>query len=170
MLDYEPGWFTGRGFDPSAGDGRMIRTLIERGNAGPHFLNEIREDERLALEALPNCSVTIGDYVTMEAPPVADFLLTNPPFTLAQAFVEKARQHVTGPICILQSLAWQGSRGRRQWFTAAGLAKVLILPDRPRWEVDSGRPPMNLYDYGWFVFMPGWTSPPTLEWLGCPRD
>ena len=28
LFDYRPEWFTGRGFDPSAGDGRMIREVI----------------------------------------------------------------------------------------------------------------------------------------------
>lgn len=164
LLDYRPEWFTGRGFDPSAGDGRMIRELMRRGNPGPHFVNDIREEE---IVALSDCGqVTIGDYLSLSDLPSCNFMLTNPPFTKAQEFVEKARQHVSGPICVLQTIQWMGSQKRSKWFQNAGLAEILVLPKRPQWEVDSGdRVKNNIWDYAWFVFLPGHYESPKTCWL-----
>jgi hypothetical protein len=167
LLDYKPEWFSGIGFDPSAGDGRMIAEVIRRGNAGPHFANDIREEEEaLMRESLgDNAHISIGDYLAMENPPEVDFSITNPPFTLSVEFVKKAQQHVRGPICILQSVAWQGTHKRSQWLKESGLAYVLNLSKRPRWEVDVGIAHSNIWDFAWFVFLPNHNELPRMDWL-----
>lgn len=109
--------------------------------------------------------ITIGDYLANPVQPVVDFTITNPPFRLAVEFVKKARSHTLGPVCILQSVAWQGTRKRSEWLKGAGLAYVLNLPRRPKWEVDVGETTMNVYDYAWFVFIPGYTDLPQMDWL-----
>lgn len=164
LLDYCPQWFTGRGFDPSAGDGRMINEIIRRGNPGPYFVNDIRDEE---LAALIDCGeATIGDYLAMIDPPACDFLITNPPFTKAVEFVQKARTHVSGPICILQSTRWQSTQKRSEWLRTAGLALVLNLSRRPQWEVDSGdKVKNNVMDFAWYIFLPGYDGLPSMDWL-----
>ncbi|KFL47925.1 hypothetical protein IL54_3352 [Sphingobium sp. ba1] len=164
LFDRHPEWFTGRGFDPAAGDGRMIREIIRRGNPGPHVVNDIREEER---PALIGCGeVTIGDYLSMVDPPACDYMITNPPFTKAVEFVQKARTHVSGPICILQSTRWQSTQKRSEWLRTAGLAQVLNLPRRPQWEVDSGEQVRNnVMDFAWYVFLPGYCRRPEMDWL-----
>jgi hypothetical protein len=164
LLDYRPEWFQGRGFDPCAGDGRMISEIIRRGNAGPHYLNDIRPEELSKL--LPLGHATNGDYLAMRNPPRCDFLMTNPPFSKAMLIVEKARKHISGPICILQSIAWQSTRKRSEWLRAAGLAYVLNLPRRPKWQVDSGeKVANNIWDYAWFIFLPKHTEGTMMDWL-----
>lgn len=164
LFDYRPEWFTGRGFDPASGDGRMIREIIRRGNSGPHFVNDIRDEE---LAALIDCGeATIGDYLAMGDPPACNFMVTNPPFTTAVEFVQKARTHVSGPICILQSTRWQGTQRRSEWLRSAGLAYVLNLPRRPQWEVDSGDiVKNNIMDFAWYIFLPGYDGLPSMDWL-----
>lgn len=131
----------------------MVRELVRRGNAGPHFVNDIRQEERVGLTSIPGASVTIGDYLTDPAPPTADFLITNPPFTKARAFVEKAKTHISGPICVLQSTNWLGGMQRGTWLESAGLNYVVNLKVRPKWEVDSGeKAPSNFWNFAWFVF------------------
>jgi hypothetical protein len=166
LLDYCPEWFEGVGFDPSAGDGRMIAEIVQRGNVGPHYLNDLRgEDEALMRSNVQGAHVTIGDYLSKPTQPVVDFTITNPPFTLAVDFVKKARTHTTGPICILQSVAWQGTRKRSAWLKGAGLAYVLNLPRRPKWEVEIGKAPSNIWDFAWFVFLPEHHELPRMDWL-----
>jgi len=164
LFDRHPEWFVGRGFDPAAGDGRMIREIVRRGNPGPHFLNDIREEER---HALIDCGeATIGDYLSMVDPPASNFMITNPPFTKAVEFVQKAREHVSGPICILQSTRWQSTQKRSEWLRTAGLALVLNLPRRPQWEVDSGVVVRNnVMDFAWYVFLPDHHGRPEMDWL-----
>jgi transcriptional regulator with XRE-family HTH domain len=170
LLDYRPDWFSGRGCDPSAGDGRMLREIAARGNDGPHWANDLREEEEaLMRRALPSsATITVGDYLAVADPPQADFLMTNPPFTLAMDFVQKARSHIRGPICILQSVAWQGTKKRSKQLREAGLAYVLNLPRRPKWEVDAGVAHSNIWDFAWFVFLPGYHQLPQMDWLNDP--
>lgn len=168
LLDYRPTWFEGRGFDPSAGDGRMISEIIRRGNPGPHHLVDIRSEEWPALARLGD--VTIADYLAIERPPEADFLITNPPFSLTDAFIAKARTHVRGPIVILQQSAWATSASRSGRLRDAGLAHVLHLKRRPTWEMDHGaEPPGRFYSFAWFVFLPDHKGPPLMDWLDHPE-
>ncbi|MGA1810000.1 hypothetical protein VHN57_02355 [Sphingobium sp. WW5] len=144
----------------------MLREIISRGNMGLHWANDIREEEAAKLADIGQ--VTVADYLTMDDPPRSDFLLTNPPFTLAKEFVERAKTHVSGPICILQSIGWQTTQRRAKWLRTAGLAHVLNLPKRPQWEVDDagGKPvKSNVWDYAWFVFLPGYEGRPQMDWL-----
>ena len=166
LLDYNPSWFEGVGFDPSAGDGRMMAEIAKRGNAGPHYLNDIRAEEEVLMRAnLPDAHITIGDYLWDMNPPEVDFMITNPPFTLAVDFVKKARTHTKGPIFILQSVSWQGTRKRSQWLKKSGLAYVLNLAARPKWEVDVGTAHSNIWDFAWFVFLPDYNELPRMDWL-----
>lgn len=166
LLDYNPAWFGGSGFDPSAGDGRMIKEIIRRGNTNQHFANDIRkEEEPLMRNNIPTAEITIGDYLWMMDPPKVDFMITNPPFTKSVEFVKKAREHVTGPIFILQSVSWQGTHKRSLWLKKAGLAYVLNLARRPKWEVDVGIAHSNIWDFAWFVFLPNYTDLPQMDWL-----
>ncbi len=169
LLNYRPDWFRGRGFDPSAGDGRMLAEIVARGNVGPHFANDIREEEEALMRArLPgDTTITIGNYLDMDliGLPDVDFMLTNPPFTLAVEFVKKAQMHVNGPIFILQSVSWQGTNKRSRWMKDSGLAYVLNLARRPKWEVDVGVAHSNIWDFAWFVFLPGHTALPEMDWL-----
>jgi hypothetical protein len=166
LLDYRPDWFKGIGFDPSSGDGRMIGEIINRGNTHAHYVNDIREEERELLNNnVPTTNISIKDYLNWEAPPEADFLITNPPFSLSVNFVEKARTHINGPICILQSVSWQGTAKRSRWLKTSGLAFVLNLAKRPRWEVDTGTAHSNIWDFAWFIFLPNHTALPQMDWL-----
>jgi transcriptional regulator with XRE-family HTH domain len=167
LLDYRPEWFVGIGCDPSAGDGRMLEEIVARGNLGPHWANDIRSEERALMRAhLPaSTMITTSDYLAVSSPPFGDFMLTNPPFSLAMDFVQKARTHVRGPICILQSVAWQGTLKRSHQLRGAGLAYVLNLSRRPKWEVDVGKAHSNIWDFAWFVFLPNHEGLPQMDWL-----
>ncbi len=173
LLNYNPEWFTGRGFDPSAGDGRMIREIVQRGNNNKHYVGDIREEELPKMEKNLGgmADISIGDYLSHPHPPMADFFITNPPFTLAVDFVKKAQTHINGPICILQSVAFQGTKKRSEWLRGSGIAYILNLPRRPKWEVDvpdkNGKmvAASNIWDFAWFVFLPDYTDLPRMDWL-----
>lgn len=170
LFDYRPEWFDGCGCDPSAGDGRMFAELDRRGHGGPWYLNDVREEELPRLASVPNAVATIGDYLALANPPEADFMLTNPPFSRSVEFVDKARTHISGPICILQSIAWQGTQRRSEWLRKSGLAWVLNLSKRPRWEMDDGgKAPSNIWDFAWYVFLPGHRGLPRMDWLSSSK-
>lgn len=167
LYNYNPAWFAGSGFDPSAGDGRMIKYVVEQGNHNKHYLNDIREEELPKMRAsVPSAECTVGDYLTMDKPAQVDFSITNPPFTLTCEFVDKMKSHTTGPVFILQSMQWPTAKKRIEWFRKSGLSHMLCLPRRPRWEMDSGLlPPNNVFGYIWYVFQPDYTGEVKWEWL-----
>ena len=168
LMDYRPDWFEGVGFDPSAGDGRMIAEVVRRGNAGPHHLVELRPEEWPSLARLGE--VTITDYLSINDPAPADFLITNPPFSLTDQFIERARTHVRGPIMILQQTAWCQAKARSKRLKDAGLSHILQLRTRPRWEMDHGaKPPGRFYGFAWFVFQPGYSGDVITDWLDDER-
>ena len=164
LLDYAPSWFSsGMCFDPSAGDGRMIREIVKRGNIGPHVVGDIR-DETAQWGDLP-AHKYVGDFLTKRLAPF-ETMITNPPFSLARKFVEHGMPAATKRICILQSVAFQGTARRSRWLKTSHLRYVLNLPNRPKWEVDSGDKVFsNVWDFAWFVFEKGYVGLPEMDWL-----
>ena len=168
LMEYRPDWFEGVGFDPSAGDGRMIAEVVRRGNAGPHHLVELRPEEWPNLARLGE--VTIADYLAINDPAPADFLITNPPFSLTYQFIEKACTHIRGPIMILQQTAWCQSKARSKRLKEAGLCHILQLRTRPKFEMDHGvEPPGRFFGFSWFVFQRGYAGPVITDWLDDER-
>ncbi len=171
LFDYAPEWFSGTIIDPSAGDGRMVALAVERGNTRLHLVGDISPDERARWAANPllaDVEQYVGDYLTeFRTEDMFDTLITNPPFTKAQAFVERAKEHVDGHICILQSVAWMGTQKRSRWLqNGSGLRWVLNLARRPRWEFDdNGGGASNIWDFAWYIFEPGYTGRPEVDWL-----
>lgn len=175
LFDYAPEWFAGDLLDPSAGDGRMIELAIARGNNGKHCLVDIACEEQERWRRNPRLSGVeqhVIDYLSFH--PIRRFgaLLTNPPFTKAMDFVNHAMTHVDGPICILQSVAWMGTQKRSRWLSEqSGLRWVLNLARRPKWEFDDGKGgASNIWDFAWYVFEPGYTGSPQVDWLFDPDD
>lgn len=73
--------------------------------------------------------------------PVANFLdlttagdavhvVTNPPFNLAQRFVEHALALVQGKVCIVQRLSFLEGQARRRFFLSSGLSRVWVHSSR----------------------------------------
>jgi hypothetical protein len=169
LLNYRPDWFTGSMFDPCAGDGRMVAEVIRRGNTSHHHVGDIRAEERVALEALPNTTVRMGDYLAIDDLPEADCFITNPPISLSAEIVKRARTHIRGPICILQSVQWQSTQRRSMWLKRSDLAFVLNLSRRPKWQVDAGVVHSNIWDFAWYVFLPGYDGLPVMDWIDLPQ-
>lgn len=157
LLDYFKSYsFEGEGYDPSAGDGRMMRLIHHMNPTASFHMNDIRPEEEADMRAVPNTkTVTIGDYLAQTNLPQVDWWITNPPFTLTTEFVDKATTHTSGPIFVLQSMQFLGAKKRLDWFKKSGLTHVLQLVRRPIWEIDGGvKSPNNVFNYVWMVFQP----------------
>ena len=148
----------------------MIALAVELGNRQRHFLGDLAssEGERWKSDArLDNAEHHVGDYLVLRPNRRFGAMVTNPPFTEAQNFVEHAKGHVDGAICILQSVAWMGTQKRSQWLAnASGLRWVLNIARRPRWEFDDGlQGASNIWDFAWYVFFSGYRGKPEVDWL-----
>ena len=160
MLAAEP--IMGRSHDPSCGGGNIPRRFQAAGLAcyGSDlraradryevldFLGPI-EDVRERLKGITNC-------------------VFNPPFSLAQQFVERALDVVPGKCIVLQRLAWLEGQKRRSFFLETGLSHVWVHSSRISMPPGGTDVPAQggAVAFAWMVWRrtpPG--QPATLGWL-----
>jgi len=99
-IAYTPGWVVARMLDddaapdhrwtvldPCAGDGAIVRVLLQRGYQA-HAV-EIREECLADLERL--CPTAIGDWLALAHLTQPEAIVTNPPFSLGPQFARESR-------------------------------------------------------------------------------
>lgn len=116
--------------DPSCGEGVLLDVAKERG-----FTTYGLELDQVRAEAARERGHRMGTGDALERSwPRADFVLMNPPYSHAEAFVRKALEHqrfASGPTYALLRLSFlEPTKSRRDLLTAYH-PDVLILPRRP---------------------------------------
>ena len=138
--------------DPCCGDGAILREVGRAVGRGRVLGIEIEiARAEVAASACTDIPSTV-DALTFDWPQV-DLVLTNPPFSLAMEFVERAlvmqRRH-SGTTAMLLRLAFLESQGRAA-FHRANPSDVYVLPKRPSFTGD-GKSDSSAY--AWFVWGP----------------
>jgi hypothetical protein len=140
----------GAWLEPAAGDGAIVRA-VDRSDV--HWdLWEIRESERSALKnAAPGANIATGDF--LEAAAAAKLnrkrymvAITNPPFRLAQEFIEASLACADNVVMLLR-LNFLASKSRWE-FMSSNTPDVYVLPNRPSF---TGRGTDSI-EYAWFVW------------------
>lgn len=143
--------------EPSAGDGSIVRRLLAAG-AMPERVTAVEIDDERAAETRKICPATYGfDFLTFK-PPISvgsstDLIVMNPPFCLAQEFIERALTHWLAPngtCAVLLRLSFACSK-KRAPFRAAHPFDVYPLASRPSFTGGS----TDSADYAWFLFGKG---------------
>lgn len=173
LIDNYPEYFSGKILDPSAGDGRMIKYIIEnKSNINKHKIIDIRVEEydnwnnNGILNILGKNNCIIGDFLLEEIQEKYNSIITNPPFSLACHFVEKGLLY-SDRVIILQKSSWIGTQKRTIWFNnLKKLKHILVIPNRPKWELD-GMDNINFdnSEYFWYIFENDYNGPVVLDWL-----
>lgn len=134
-------------FDPACGDGAILDAIREALPNAATYGIEIDWD-RATLARRHN--VRAADALTL-GPDWwdVDFIVMNPPFRHAEAFVRKALAHA-GTVAALLRLSWMASQ-KRVAFWREHPADVYVLPKRPSF---TGKG-TDACDYAWFVWGPG---------------
>ncbi len=119
--------------EPGCGDGAILEALIDAGVPRSR-LYAVELDPGLAAdcEERTGIEVEVADFLR-EPMPGAGLVIGNPPFGIAQEFVEKALEIVDptkGTVCMLLRLNWFGG-GERAPFHRAAPADLYVLPRRP---------------------------------------
>lgn len=150
LLARRSGGTPGLVLDPCAGDGSLIRA------ARPLLPNyafsaiELREemDRPLSRVMQPSESIAITNY--LETDTEADFILTNPPYSLAQEFIVKAR-HDASCVFMLLRLNFLASKTRHQFWKEHMPWGIFVLPNRPGFD-DRKPGKTDATEYCWMAF------------------
>lgn len=145
------GSYASRILEPAAGRGSIIAACKRSGFDGEWWAVEVDEARRrdlLSSGLVPAERVCGGDFLTLDLSslPLFDFVVTNPPYSLAEEFVKRSLS-CAGTVCMLLRLGFLASR-RRADFMRAHPPDVYVLSRRPSF---SGRG-TDATEYGWFVW------------------
>lgn len=132
--------------DPACGEGRILDSFALRGSAVCGIDNR----------PVSWPGAVLGDALTIEWPD-ADLIITNPPYSRAQAFVHKAvaqlRAGKAKAVAMLLRMGWLEAVGNYAW-NVDHPCQVSVLSPRPSFTDDSRTDGAT---YGWFVW--GASSP-----------
>ena len=137
-------------FDPSIGDGRLIFEWLEGkfdircDGRDKAWESETGEDE---------------DFLNWDG--YSDLIISNPPFSLAQKFIEHALPRCDTLIFLLR-LNFLGSQKRHKFWKANPPDKLIVLSKRPSFD---GKGTDN-NDYAWYVWQNKEKRIPSgIEWM-----
>ena len=162
--------------EPFAGDGAIIRALIDKGldRRYPIIVNELREEEQEGLSKLPGVvRVRQGDFrswnlreeycltsmsrlrelevqqdnLELFSKIGTHIVISNPPYYLAMEAAKWCIENADYSFLLLR-LNWLSSRGRRDFLSDAK-PDIYILPDRPSFTEDGKT---DGTEYAWFEF------------------
>ena len=145
--------------DPGSGDGALGRAL-SRGYPSAYMYG-IELDT--SLHANNYYSVRYGDFLTFPVDlPNLDLIICNPPFSLAEEFVEKSLEWAHGGtvVAFLLRIDILGSQKRHDWWRG--------LPEKPKLRILSKRPSFtgdgktDAYNYMWAIW--GMPDGAPLDW------
>ena len=148
--------FVGAVWEPACGDGAISEVLIRNGyqvhssDLIDRGYGDVNRDFLLDFET------------------TADNIITNPPFKLAQEFVEHALGRSSRKVAMLCRLAWLEGKERRKMFTATPLARVWVFSSRVqmiRGGWDGGKGGGSMTAFAWYVWDHEHKGPPSLGWL-----
>ncbi len=144
----------GTWFEPASGDGAIVRAVHswckDRNKSPPLWItNDIRQD------AQSHYNKDFSLLASLEFFQQSEFtvFLTNPPFSLADRFLEQALRlkgpHGRPPIIgMLLRLQWMETRGRAP-LMQRHTPTLAILPDRPNFTVTGNG---DMCEYAWHIW------------------
>jgi predicted RNA methylase len=134
--------------DPGAGTGAILSVVAAQDPQRKRLGYELSESHaRLARDA--GHAVILRDALSDVPWTPARVVLMNPPFNLAQEFVDRALLEAP-VVCALLRLNWLAGL-KRASFHRANPSDVYVLPRRPSF---TGKG-TDACDYAWFVWSPG---------------
>ena len=124
-------------WEPACGEGHMV---------------EVMEQNRL--EVIGTDIQTGTDFLQADPPDGVEWIITNPPFSLAEQFIRKSAEHYVPFAMLLKSQYWHAAR-RVALFSQITPAYVLPLTWRPDFLFKTRGKGSPLMDVIWCVWKPG---------------
>ena len=142
------GIINGNILEPSAGNGNIVSVLKQQGNTYITAL-EIREEELESLKQIAD-KVMIGDFLKFNSTEKYNYIIGNPPYSLAQEFIEKCFEIADENTIIIMLLrtAFLESQKRYNFWQKHPVSKLYVLSQRPSF---TGKG-TDATSYSWFVW------------------
>lgn len=135
--------------EPSAGNGAIIDTLRAAGYTNHIHAIEIRKEEK---ENLMRNATTVSIEDFLDADPIITFdvIIGNPPFSLAQEFIDKSLSLLNpgGKLIFLLRTNFLESKKRFEWWQDKLPTKLYVLSSRPSF---TGKG-TDATSYSWFIW------------------
>lgn len=147
--------FTGSIWEPACGDGAICRVLEQQG-----YRDIIASD-------LIDRGYGEAPHDFLRSTRRADNIVTNPPFTLAQQFVEHSLAATNGKVAMLCKLVFLEGQKRKAFFENTPLARVHVFSKRVNFyrEGERGKLGTSMMAFAWFVWEHGHEGAATIGWL-----
>lgn len=145
-------------YEPACGSGAIIRAVngwmarragVEPGvvvRPGLWYAQDIRPAAVTAVADVVDVAEE-GDFLTSPMEFEPEVIITNPPYSLAEEFVQQSLKLCRGHVAMLLRLAWLSSEARAP-FMRAQAPDVYVLPNRPSFTGGT----TDSADYAWFVW------------------
>lgn len=165
ILDRIP--LSGSILEPAAGQGHISKLLKER-----YPDSEIVSSDLIEREDKFACNIQTGvDFLTHEFDRKFDNVITNPPFSLAKEFIEKALSITSDKVIMFAKIQLLEGEKRRALFDHSPLKYVYVFTKRQSplnngSAVDeNGKPWATTMCFAWFVWEHGYTGEPMIRWI-----
>ncbi len=158
--------FSGTSWDPACGTGTIPKTMAA---AGLSCIGTDLVDRDPGPDVVGFC--TMDFLADRDMPDGIDNIVSNPPFNLAQPFVDRALTIATHKVAMLLPLTFLEGMRRGRWLTGTPLARVHVFSWRismpPGELLLSGavKPSGGKKAFAWFVWANDHTGPAQVRFL-----
>lgn len=153
--------------EPAAGQGHISKVLKEY-----YPYSEIVSTDLIQREERFGIPIQGGvDFLTHEFHRKFDNIITNPPFNLAQEFIEKALELSNDKVIMFAKIQLLEGNKRRELFDNTPLKYVYVFskrvnPLRNGEELDEkGKPWSSTMCFAWFIWEHDYEGEPIIRWL-----
>lgn len=153
--------------EPAAGQGHISKVLKDY-----YPYNEIISTDLIQREERFGIRIQGGiDFLTYSFNRKFDNIITNPPFNLAQEFIEKALTLSNDKVIMFAKIQLLEGSKRREMFDNSPLKYIYVFtkrvnPLRNGEELDEkGKPWASTMCFAWFVWEHGYEGEPVVRWL-----
>lgn len=153
--------------EPACGEGHIVKVLKEY-----YPFSEIVATDLIKRKDIFNLGLGgETDFLTYDFGRKFDNVITNPPFTLAKEFIEKALEIANDKVLIFGRIQLLETTSRRKLFETTPLKYVYVFSERQTplpngKELDeNGKAWSSAMCFAWFVWEKGYKGDPIIKWL-----
>lgn len=146
--------FLGDIWEPACGDGAISKVLGSRGH-------------KVLSTDLVYRGYGEGGHDFFASEHSAANIITNPPYSLGQEFIEHALKKTTGKVAMLMKLAFLEGAKRKTMFETTPLARVHVFSKRLKMARmgETEKYGSGMIAFAWFVFEHGYEGEPVIRWI-----